>query len=492
MGDPLEGPGDKASEEASPGTAAAVAVVDGLAGSNSASSASRGSGCSDPAETQGVPPPLLPEAAKPVVETAAAAAESNGRGGYSNRSRGGSGAPRSKKDDYIWKKVLGTGSYSTVYLIEKKNSGKKYAAKMVTKQQVVQNKLLLACVSNEKDILRQCSHPNIVRLVETFQTHEDLCYVMEYAAGGELLDRIKRYGWFTVPILSKVTAEIVNATEYLHGKGVIHRDLKPENILLDERDHVKLVDFGTAHRVVQAAPSSASPIQAPSIAQSPMRPISQSPSVNSSARDSGKPGFCGTVQYLPPEVVDHQDELTTASDLWAVGCIVFQMAAGFRPFDNKPEAFIFDQIRDPEQFLRFPDGFPAVVKAFVSKLLVKNPQQRLGAPEHGGYPALKAHPLFKGVDFEALPQQELRYKWVVQCAAWQADEEATACLRCGDQFRWNNRKHHCRRCGQIFCAKCSTRRLKIPPRFTNPVRICDTCYSCVAAVLSPEAAPVRC
>eukprot|EP01065_Artemidia_motanka_P016893 TRINITY_DN2047_c8_g1_i1.p1 TRINITY_DN2047_c8_g1~~TRINITY_DN2047_c8_g1_i1.p1 ORF type:complete len:423 (+),score=101.94 TRINITY_DN2047_c8_g1_i1:178-1446(+) len=393
------------------------------------------------------------------AEAAAAAASPSGQ------------KPVSKKDSYEWHKVLGSGSYSTVYLVERKRTKRFYAIKVVMKRQITNDTRLWKCAMNEKEILMNCEHPNIIKLVECFQTNQELCYVMEYAGGGELLDYIKRVGKFETDIARKVTAEIVLGLEYLHGKGIVHRDLKPENILLTAANHVKIVDFGTAFRPDRQDQAAAQP-PSPSRLEADAERRNETQS-SRMVRDSQQQTICGTFQYLPPEAVD-RGTVTVASDLWALGCIVFQMTAGYRPFENKPEVLIFDQIRSPERHLRFPADFPAVVRDLVLRLLVTQADDRLGSPAGGGYAPLKAHALFSGIDFAALPYSELQYAWKVQ---WQRDDAVSTCQKCGESFRLWFRRHHCRKCGLIFCRKCSSGRAPIPPLYPKPVRMCDGCCS---------------
>ena len=400
--------------------------------------------------------------ASPSVAAATSSTSVTGGGGGGG---GGSGAGGGKKDSYEYQRVLGYGSYSRVVRAVQRQTKVTYAVKIVSKVQI-QMRNELQCVISERDILKQCDHPNVIKLVETFQSPDELFYVMEHAAGGELLSYIKRVGRFNLHIVKHVTAEIVNTLEYLHSKGIVHRDLKPENLLLDARNHIKLVDFGTAY--MQKDPKDAPPImEIHRDSKQGTGSVNMPPAAGQGVRGQT---FCGTFQYISPELLD-QGVTTTASDLWAMGCIVYQMAAGHRPFDDGSVMLIFDKIRNPEKHLLFSPDFPAPVRDLVSHLLVTDPKARLGCPEMGGYPPLKAHALFEGIDFAALPTQELAYQWKPTAPVWVSDEAVSTCRACNALFTLTNRRHHCRKCGDIFCKSCSKHQTAIPGLYTSKVCI---------------------
>ena len=372
--------------------------------------------------------------------------------------------PTTKKENFEWQKVLGYGSYSRVVLAVHKKTQKRFAVKVVSKIQVVNEKALLNCVKNERDILKQCNHPNIIKLIETFQSPVELYYVMEYAGGGELLQYIRNVGRFDVTILRMVAAELINGLEYLHNKGIVHRDLKPENLLLDSKNHIKLVDFGTAFMQTDNNPKP--PVQQP---QRESASAKGSISLASESEIRGQT-FCGTFQYISPELLD-QGVTTMASDLWAFGCILYQMASGRRPFDDGSVMQIFEKIRSPEKTLTYTPDFPIDVKDLIKGLLVLDPQQRLGTTSMGGYQGLKNHVLFQGIDFVALPTQELSYQWKHSAPPWVSDKKVANCGNCQATFTFTNRRHHCRKCGYIFCNSCSSKQSAIPGLYEG-VKVC--------------------
>ncbi|XP_062573313.1 3-phosphoinositide-dependent protein kinase 1-like isoform X1 [Saccostrea cucullata] len=279
-------------------------------------------------------------------------------------------------NDFIFGKVIGEGSYSTVYLAKEVDSNTEYAIKVLEKRHIMRERKT-QYVMREKEVLMKLNHPFFIRLFYTFQDTDRLYFVLSYARRGELLDYIHKLSSFDEPCTKWYTAEIVTALEYLHSKGIIHRDLKPENILLNDEMHIQITDFGSAKILkdgrVEEAPASGR--------------------TNS---------FVGTAQYVSPEVLTSK-KAYYSSDLWALGCIVYQLMAGLPPFRGGHEYQIFQKITKLEY--EFPDGFNVVAQDLVEKLLVLDPEQRLGCEEMGGFEKLKSHPFYEGIDFEHIHEQ---------------------------------------------------------------------------------------
>lgn len=166
----------------------------------------------------------------------------------------------------------------------------------------------------------------------------------------------------------------------MHSRGVIHRDVKPENILLDSEMRVKMADFGSA-KILNPKPNSTTTTPNPAGSQ-------QSHS------------FVGTAEYVSPELLVEKVTSKT-SDLWAFGCILFQMITGAPPFRARSEYLTFQKITQLDY--QFPDGFPSDGRDLVSRLLVLDPNQRIGgSPEKGGINEIKTHPFFASIDWDRL------------------------------------------------------------------------------------------
>lgn len=302
--------------------------------------------------------------------------------------------------DFIFGKVIGEGSFSTVYLAKDIHTSKEYAIKVCEKRHILKEKKS-EYVKREKDVLNMLADAkhSFVRLFCTFQDSERLYFVLSYAKNGELLPYINKVGSFDIECTKFYSAEILRGLEYLHGLGIIHRDLKPENILLDEKMHVLITDFGSAK--ILDDPETVLTTTTTTTTASDGDPDAQQ---QQQYRRERRGSFVGTAQYVSPELLTDKTA-SRASDLWALGCIVYQMVAGLPPFRSRSEYMIFQKILKLEY--EIPDGFCELAKSLVSQLLVLEPTQRLGAlDEHGaGYPSIRAHPFFEGVDFETLHEQ---------------------------------------------------------------------------------------
>ncbi|KAI1435606.1 kinase-like domain-containing protein [Xylaria sp. CBS 124048] len=282
--------------------------------------------------------------------------------------------------DFVFGRVLGEGSYSSVYLATDRQTLKEYAVKVLEKRHIIKEKKI-KYVNIEKDTLnRLTEHPGIVRLYYTFQDENSLYYVLDLCSGGELLGVLKKTGTFDIECTRFFGAQILDAIEYMHSRGVIHRDLKPENVLLDDQLHVKITDFGTARLLTD-----------PRAQQGPPRIEDTGTSSRSKEQDDNRAtSFVGTAEYVSPELLTNKNACK-ASDLWAFGCIIYQMLAGRPPFKGGSEYLTFQKIVNLEY--DFPVGFPASARDLVERCLVLDPSQRLTI-EH-----IKNHEFFSGQQF---------------------------------------------------------------------------------------------
>ena len=147
--------------------------------------------------------------------------------------------------DFEFGRTLGEGSYSTVLAATDRTTLREYAVKVLDKRHIIKEKKV-KYVNIEKDTLNRLNdHPGIVRLYYTFQDERSLYFVLDLASNGELLGVLKSIGTFDEECTRFYGAQILDAIDYMHSRGVLHRDLKPENVLLDSHMHVKITDFGT-------------------------------------------------------------------------------------------------------------------------------------------------------------------------------------------------------------------------------------------------------
>jgi 3-phosphoinositide dependent protein kinase-1 len=273
--------------------------------------------------------------------------------------------------DFIFGQTLGEGSYSTVLAATDRQTLKEYAIKVLDKRHIIKEKKV-KYVNIEKDTLnRLTDHPGVVRLYYTFQDERSLYFVLDLASGGELLGVLKRMTTFDEECTRFYGAQILDTIEYMHRRGVIHRDLKPENVLLDDKMHVKITDFGTAK-----------------ILGMPENSSGDATFQSDGADDNRASSFVGTAEYVSPELLTDKNACK-ASDLWAFGCIIYQLLAGRPPFKAANEYQTFQKIVALDY--QFPRGFPEVAQDLVERLLVLDPQRRLTI-EH-----IKNHPFFEGI-----------------------------------------------------------------------------------------------
>lgn len=190
-------------------------------------------------------------------------------------------------EDFQIISVIGRGSFGKVCLVEYKNTGELYAMKSIKKdilidQEQIENTVL------EKKILQSVNHPFLCSLVFCFQTDDRIYFIMNFVRGGELFQHLKRFKTFKEDQVKFYAAQIGLALQYLHEKGIIYRDLKPENILMNEEGYLQLADFGMAK------------------------------SLNQNEKATS---FCGTPEYLAPEVVLSEGHDCMA-DWWSFGILV--------------------------------------------------------------------------------------------------------------------------------------------------------------------------
>ncbi|QKX63024.1 uncharacterized protein TRUGW13939_10192 [Talaromyces rugulosus] len=278
--------------------------------------------------------------------------------------------------DFSFGQTLGEGSYSTVCLATDRQTLNEYAIKILDKRHIIKEKKV-KYVNIEKDTLnRLTDHPGIVRLYYTFQDERSLYFVLDLCKNGELLGVLKRMVTFDEECAQFYCAQILDTIDYMHKRGVIHRDLKPENILLDSQMYTKITDFGTA-KILNTPKKDDNSFSDPS-------PL-DSADLQEEERASS---FVGTAEYVSPELLTDKNACK-ASDLWAFGCIVFQLLAGRPPFKAANEYLTFQKIVALEY--EFPSGFPPVARDLVERLLVLDPARRLPI-EH-----IKNHEFFDGV-----------------------------------------------------------------------------------------------
>ncbi|XP_048413837.1 ribosomal protein S6 kinase 2 alpha-like isoform X1 [Stegostoma tigrinum] len=270
-------------------------------------------------------------------------------------------------------KVLGQGSFGKVFLVRKIKApdlGQLYAMKVLKKATLkvrdrVRTKL-------ERDILVDVNHPFIVKLHYAFQTEGKLYLILDFLRGGDLFTRLSKEVMFTEEDVKIYLAELALALDHLHGFGIIYRDLKPENILLDEEGHIKLTDFGLSKEAVDHEKKAYS--------------------------------FCGTVEYMAPEVVNRRGH-THSADWWSYGVLMFEMLTGSLPFQGKDRKETMTLILKAK--LGMPQFLSPEAQSLLRALFKRNPANRLGAGVDG-VEEIKRQPFFTNIDWNKLYRRELK------------------------------------------------------------------------------------
>ncbi|RWS28968.1 3-phosphoinositide-dependent protein kinase 1-like protein [Leptotrombidium deliense] len=286
-------------------------------------------------------------------------------------------------DDFIFGKLIGEGSFSMVCVAKEIKTKRIHAIKICEKS-VIRREKKQEAIMREKDImfiLNENPSPFVIKLYATFQDVDRLYFVMNYAKNGELLPYINKVGSFDEECTLFYSAELLLAIEHLHKLGIIHRDLKPENILLNEDMHIQISDFGSA------------------VLERDFSLVHNSLTTKEGAQLSRKNSFVGTAQYVSPEMLSDK-KASTYSDLWAFGCIIYQMTAGLPPFRAPTEYLIFQKILKLEY--EFPDGFNSAAKSIVVDLLRRDASDRIGSNDEvkeNGYQSIRSHPFFEPIRY---------------------------------------------------------------------------------------------
>ena len=252
-------------------------------------------------------------------------------------------------DDFEIGKPLGRGKFGAVYLAREKRSKYIVAIKVLHKSQ-----LLKAGVEHqlrrEIEIQSHLRHKNILRMYGYFYDSKRIYLILEYSPGGELYKRLTQKGQFSEQLSAQYISDLATALDFCHTKHVIHRDIKPENLLVGAHGEMKIADFGWS-------------VHAPT---------------------SRRNTLCGTLDYLPPEMVEGRDH-DKFVDVWSLGVLLFEFLYGGPPFEAEGHTATYRRIARVD--LQFPKR-PEVsedAKDLIRRFLVKEPHARIplkDVPKH--------------------------------------------------------------------------------------------------------------
>jgi serine/threonine protein kinase len=253
-------------------------------------------------------------------------------------------------DRYRIEREIGAGGMATVYLAEDLKHHRQVAVKVLRPE--------LAVTLGHERFLREISitarldHPGILPLLDSGQSDIFLYYVMPFVDGESLRDRMVRDRQMPLDEALRITGEVAGALGYAHAHGVIHRDIKPDNILLSD-GHARVADFGIARAVDLAG--------------------------GEKLTDSGQ--AVGTAEYMSPEQSMAETALDGRSDLYSLGCVLFEMLAGEVPYDGPTaRAIIAKRLNQPVPSVRtLRETVPEGLDAVITKSLAKAPADRFAS-----------------------------------------------------------------------------------------------------------------
>ncbi|XP_056293031.1 calcium/calmodulin-dependent protein kinase IGa [Pseudoliparis swirei] len=272
------------------------------------------------------------------------------------------------KDVFEFKGKVGSGTFSEVFMVREKTTGKLYALKCLKKKHLAHSNL-----ENEINVLRRIQHENVVGLEDFYESRTHYYLVLQLVSGGELFDRIVDKGAYTEKDASTVIKQVLEAVSYLHQNSIVHRDLKPENLLYyntEENAKIMVSDFGLSKTIEHGVMSTA----------------------------------CGTPGYVAPEVLA-QKPYNKAVDCWSIGVITYILLCGYPPFFEDNETRLFSKIMRAEYAFHSPfwDNISDSAKDFIRNMMEKNPTKRF------------------------LTEQALRHPWIAENTAKDVDIFQSVC-----------------------------------------------------------------
>jgi aurora kinase, other len=254
-----------------------------------------------------------------------------------------------KLDDFDIGRPLGRGKFGKVYLARERKTQYIVALKVLYKSQLARSSVEHQ-LRREVEIQSQLRHPNILRLFGYFYDETRVFLILEFAARGELYRELQHAGKFEEERAAQYVASLAQALDYCHSKHVIHRDIKPENLLIGVKGDVKIADFGWS-------------VHAP--------------------RNRRKT-LCGTLDYLPPEMVEGREHDHTV-DVWCLGILMYEFLVGRPPFEADGNKETYRRIAHVDYSVP-PGSMSDLASDLIRQLLVKDPSKRLPLDEVANHP----------------------------------------------------------------------------------------------------------
>ena len=286
--------------------------------------------------------------------------------------------------DYIIKKTIGSGTFSTVKLGVHRITQKKVAIKILDKNKI-ESKDDLERIIREMQILIEMHNPFVIKVYKIYEDKNNFLIIMEYCEGGELFNYIVKKKRLSEDESSYFFFQLINGIEYIHSKGIAHRDLKPENLLLTKNKILKIIDFGLSNFY-----DGQKRLQTP----------------------------CGSPCYASPEMVKGKRYDGFNIDIWAIGVILFAMLCGYLPFEddeNDTDVLFNEIIRNK---IDYPYFLSKLSLDILQRILVSDPLKRITIDE------IKRHDFYiKGENIFKNKFQEKQENEVVQNSMNEKDKE---------------------------------------------------------------------
>lgn len=264
--------------------------------------------------------------------------------------------------NYKIMKILGDGASSVVHLVADLRDGKKYAMKVIDKRDM--SKAKIAGMLDEGQLLETCDHPNIIRLIERFESKSKLYMILEYIGPVSLAQHIEGRKLQKAAIDEDegmhIFYEIGKGVKYLHERSISHRDLKLHNIIVGQNGTIKIIDLGYALKNIEGRMTDT---------------------------------FCGTPTYLPPEVIARQPYHAIKADIWSFGVCMYRVLCGKFPFMGVSQTNLFYRITKAEYSM--PDHLSCQAKDLIASMLQVDPPSR---PSIDG---ILSHDWFNSVTFDS-------------------------------------------------------------------------------------------
>lgn len=287
---------------------------------------------------------------------------------------------------YRLEKTLGKGQTGLVKLGTHCVLGKKVAIKIINKEKLSES--VLQKVEREIAIMKLIEHQNVLCLYDVYENRKYLYLVLEHVSGGELFDYLVKKGRLTPKEARRFFRQIISALDFCHSHSICHRDLKPENLLLDDKNNIKVADFGMASLQPQGSMLETS---------------------------------CGSPHYACPEVIRGEKYDGTRADVWSCGVILYALLVGALPFDDDNLRQLLEKVK--RGVFHIPHFVPPDCQNLLRGMIEVSPEKRLTLKEVNRHPWVIAggkgemdleDPMMEVVQTHIIPSEETIDADVVQ------------------------------------------------------------------------------